>query len=141
MIDIENMVIDKVYKAVIAQYPTANVTSEFTDTPSKFPCVAIYEGDNSTYTKSQDNELREHHAFVMYEVQVFSNKTSGRKSEAKKILKIVDDTLQDIKFTRTFMNPIPNQDKSIYRYIARYEAVVGQGIAKGNDTIYPMYRR
>lgn len=140
MIDIESMVVNAVRNAVKTKYPKCDIVSEYVDTPSQFPCVQILEADNYTYRRTQDNNLREHHANVMYEVNVFSNKTNEKKTEAKAIMEIVDTTLQDLKFTRTLKQPIPNKDKTIYRIVARYEAVVGK-YQNGKDTVYPMYRK
>lgn len=142
MIDVENLVIDKISKAIGASaYSNTFVTSEYTDSPPAFPCVSVVEADNFTYRKTQDNDLKEHHTNVMYEVNVFSNKKNTSKSEAKAIIEIVDTAFQNMKFTRTFKDNIPNKDKTIYRIIARYEAVIGEGFTRGDDTIYPVYRR
>jgi len=136
MIDVENMVVNAVYNAVRAVYPTANITSTYQDVPSSFPCVSILEEDNYAYRKTQDNDLREHHTNVMYSVNVYSNKKNGKKEEAKDIMRIVDETLQDIKFTRTMKTPIRNIDPTIFRITARYEAVIEE--RKGNT--YQVYR-
>lgn len=141
MIDVENLVIDTISKAVKVSYPNALIISEYTDSPSSFPCVSVIEADNYTYRKTQDNDLKEHHTSVMYEVNVYSNKTKGSKTEAKKIMEIVDSSFQNMKFTRTIKQPIPNKDKTIYRIVARYEAVIGEGFKRGNDTIYQVYRK
>ena len=142
MIDVENLVIDKISKAIGASaYSNAFVTSEYTDSPSEFPCVSVVEADNYTYRKTQDNDLKEHHTNVMYEVNVFSNKKNTSKSEAKAIIEIVDTAFQNMKFTRTFKDNVPNKGKTIYRIVARYEAVIGEGFTRGDDTIFPVYRR
>lgn len=141
MIDIESMVVDTVYNAVKTAYPKCDVTSEYNDTPSQFPCVQIVEADNYTYRKTQDNDLTEHHATVMYEINIFSNLKTGKKAEAKGISDVVDSTMQSMKFTRILKQPIPNKDKTIYRIVARYEAVVGEGFELGKNTVYQMYRK
>ena len=142
MIDVENLVIDTISKALKASaYSSTLVVSDYTDTPSSFPCVSVIEMDNYTYRKTQDDDLKEHHTNVMYEVNVYSNKSSGSKSEAKKIMEIVDTTFQNMKFTRTVKQAIPNKDKSIYRIVARYEAVIGEGQTIGKNTVYQVYRR
>lgn len=142
MIDVENLVIDTISKALKASaYSNTLLVSDYTDAPSSFPCVSVIESDNYTYRRTQDDDLKEHHTNVMYEVNVYSNKTSGAKTEAKKIMEIVDSTFQNIKFTRTVKQAIPNRDKSVYRIVARYEAVIGEGFKQGNDTIYQVYRR
>lgn len=142
MIDVENLVIDTIKKALLAsQYSNTNVASTYNDTPSEFPCVSVIEMDNYTYRRTQDNDLMEHHTNLMYEVNVYSNKASNSKTEAKAIMEIVDTAFQNIKFTRTFKQPIRNRDKSVYRIVARYEAVVGEAqIINGNE-VYQVYRR
>ena len=142
MIDVENLVIDTISKAIKASaYSTTLVVSEYTDTPSSFPCVSVIEMDNYTYRNSQDNDLKEHHTNVMYEVNVYSNKESKSKSEAKAILEIVDTAFQNIKFTRTVKQAIPNRDKSIYRIVARYEAVIGEEQTINGNKVYQVYRK
>mgnify|MGYP007133714099 CR=1 FL=1 len=142
MIDVENLVIDTVSKAIKASaYSTALVVSDYTDMPSSFPCVSVIESDNSTYRRTQDNDLKEHHTRVMYEVNVYSNKTSGAKTEAKKILEIVDSSFQNMKFTRTFKQPIPNADKTIYRILASYEAVIAEYQTIGQNKVYQVHRQ
>ena len=143
MIDVENLVIDTVSKAIknTTGFANTNITTDYTDMPSSFPCVSIVEADNSSYGKTQDNDLKDHHVRVMYEVNVYSNKTSGAKSEAKKLMNIVDTTFLNIKFTRTFKNSVPNKDKTIFRYVARYEAVIGEGQTIGKNTVYQVYRK
>ena len=142
MIDVENLVIDTISKAIGASaYSNTLVVSDYTDTPSSFPCVSVIEADNYTYRRTQDNDLKEHHTNVMYEVNVFSNKTSGKKTECKKIMEIIDSTMQNMKFTRTVKQPIPNKDKTIFRIVARYEAVIADYFTDGNDKVYQVYRK
>lgn len=142
MIDVENLVIDTIKKALLAsQYSNTNVASTYNDTPSEFPCVSVIEMDNYTYRRTQDNDLMEHHTNLMYEVNVYSNKASNSKTEAKAIMEIVDTAFQNIKFTRTFKQPIRNRDKSVYRIVARYEAVVGEEQIINGNKVYQVYRR
>lgn len=142
MIDVENLVIDTISKALKASaYSSTYVTTEYADTPSSFPCVSVFEADNYTYQKTQDNDLQEHHTNVMYEINVYSNKTKGSKTEAKKIMEIVDSTMQNNKFTRIIKQPIPNKDKTIYRIVARYEAVIADYQTIDGNKVYQVYRR
>lgn len=140
MIDIEALVFDTVYNAVIAEYPNAFISGDYIEVPSTFPHVTLIEEDNSTYKKSQDDELNEHHANLMYECNVYCNDDS-KKSTAKAIANIVDSTMQGMKFVRTMRNQTPNQDRSIYRITMRYSGVVGEGITTEDNTIYQMYRK
>ena len=141
MIDIENKVLNDVFAAVRANFSTAQCYGEYVATPAKFPCVCIYEADNRTYRTSQDTDLQEHHASVMFECNVYSDKQVGKKAEARAIAKLIDTTMQNMKFTRTFFQPLPNLDRTIFRITMRWEAIVGDPvITTTNDITYSMYR-
>ena len=139
MIDIENKVFDTVSKAVKAQYPDCLVSSMYLRTPASFPCVNIYEADNSVNRASRTLENIENHANVMYEVNVFSNLAGERKTEAKAIAEVVDNTMVQLGFTRTMKSPIPNEDITIYRIVMRYSALVSAGQTEGEVTRYTIY--
>lgn len=70
-----------------------------------------------------DTSESEKYSTVMYEVNVYSNKASGKKSEARAILKLIDGMMYDLNFTRIATTPVPNlEDSTIYRITARYRA-------------------
>ena len=70
-----------------------------------------------------------------------NTKANGKKAEARNIANIVDAAMQGMKFTRTFMNPLPNLDRTIYRITLRWEAIAGEPITTdGTDTTIQMYR-
>ena len=141
MIDIENKVLNDVFAAVRSAFPECQCYGEYVAVPAAFPCVTLYEADNSTYKRSQDDDLQEHHAHVMYECNVYSDKQSGKKAEARAIAKLVDTTMQSMKFTRTFFQPLPNLDRTIFRITLRWEAVAGEPIVTdGGNVTYQMYR-
>ena len=63
----------------------------------------------------------------MYELNVYSNKTAGKKTECKKIAAMVDEEMAAMGFTRTMLNPIPNMDDAtIYRMVGRYRVTVSK---------------
>jgi hypothetical protein len=63
----------------------------------------------------------------MYEVNVYSNKTKGKKSECKAIAALIDNELATLGFSRTMLQPIPNMDDAtIYRMTGRYTAVISK---------------
>ena len=141
MIDIENKVLSVVREAVLAQYPTASVYGEYVEVPASFPCVTVTEDTNYTYVYTKDEQLAEHHAEVQYAVNVYSNKQTGAKLEAKAIMNIADNAMQSMKFWRTMTRQVPNVDRTIYRLIARYRAVVGEPTQVGNDLVFQMYQK
>ena len=143
MIDIENYVFTQVKDAVLTEFPNAEVNSSIVEKPSKFPCVTFIEADNFTYIPSLDDSLTEHHANLMYECNVYAN-DKNRKATAKAITEIVDNIMQSMKFTRTYKNAIPNQDRSIFRITLRYKGIVEMGVEATEEgittTVHQMYR-
>ena len=141
MIDIENKVLSVVREAVLAVYPNVSVYGEYVEAPASFPCVTVTEDTNYTYVYSKDEMPDEHHADVQYAVNVYSNRQSGAKLEAKAIMNIADAAMQGMKFWRTMTRQVPNVDRTIYRLIARYHAIVGEPRQDGDDLVFHIYQR
>lgn len=132
MINIENEVLDAVATDVSAYNSSIKVAGEYILSPSTFPHISIVEMDNTVYDKTLSSSTTENHASVMYEVDVYSNKTSGKKTECKTLMSIIDTTMTKLGFSRIMLQPIPNMDNNtIYRMKARYRGVVSQ-----DKTIY-----
>lgn len=133
MIDVEFDIFSKIATVLRTQFAGIYVTGEYVRIPPSFPAVSIIEQDNSTYTRTLDTSNEENHATLMYEINVYSNKTSGKKIECKKIMHVIDAELFKMGFLRVGNTPleVPNTEKSIYRIIARYRAVISK-----NKTIY-----
>lgn len=132
MIDIENEIFNEVSLKVREKYPNIFMTGEYVKSPSSFPCISLVEVDNSVYRNSQTSEGKENHVAVMYELNVYSNKTKGKKAECKEIIAFIDEMLTRFNFTRIMLEPIPNQDDAtIYRMLGRYRAIISK-----NKTIY-----
>ena len=127
MIDIETEIFDEVSGKVRERFPSIFMTGEYVKSPSSFPCVSLVEVDNSTFRNTQTTEGKENHAVVVYELNVYSNKTKGKKAECKEIAAFIDDLMMGLNFTRTMLEPVPNQDgATIYRMLGRYRAVVSK---------------
>ena len=125
MIDIEQEIFALVAADIRAEYPHAFITGEYVKAPPSFPCASIVESDNATETSTMDSSIKENHADIMYAIDVYSNKTSGKKSECKAIFRIIDIRLISLGFKRIALAPIPNmEDATIYRMAGRYRATV-----------------
>ncbi|SCJ99901.1 Uncharacterised protein [uncultured Eubacterium sp.] len=132
MIDIETEVFNIVSKKVREEYPKVYMTGEYVKSPPSFPCVSLIEVDNQIYRNTRTTECIENHVQVLYEVNVYSNKTSGKKAECKAIISLIDKEMEALGFTRTLMNPVPNEEEAtVYRIVARYRAIVSK-----NKVIY-----
>lgn len=127
MIDVENEVFDSVATQLRAKYPNIYMVGEYVKTPPKFPSVSLVEMDNQSYQSTEDSGGSENHVSVMYEVNVYSNKTVGKKAECKKIAALIDEQMLALGFARTMIQPIPNlDDATIYRMVGRYSAVISK---------------
>jgi hypothetical protein len=125
MIDIESAVFNRVATKVREVFQDIFMVGEYVNSPSSFPAVSLIETDNSTRTDTIDSGSNENHANVMYEVNVYSNKTVGKKGECREILALIDEEMLAMGFSRVTLTPVPNEyDSTIYRMVARYRASV-----------------
>ena len=132
MIDIENEVFDRVVTRVREQFPDIFMAGEYVSSPASFPAVSFVEMDNANRESTVDSGSNENHANVMYEVNVYSNKAVGKKSECKQITALIDSEMVAMGFVRSTLTPVPNEyDSTIYRMVGRYKAAVSS-----DHTIY-----
>ena len=127
MIDCENEIYTRVEAALKKAHPSVVIRGTYVRTPPQFPFVSLIEMSNTTYDRTQTSGSLENHASLMYEVNVYSNKHSGKKSECKAIAALIDNELAALGFSRTMLQPIPNMDDAtIYRMTGRYTAVISK---------------
>ena len=125
MIDYENKIFGIVYTALMAYNNKIYVTKEKSAAPSSFPAVYVEETDS--YNPPQYQQISSYEEIatrVVTTVEVYSNKSSGKRQEAKSILTVVDDALRRNGFRRTTKNYLDLTDSnnnSIIRLLARYE--------------------
>lgn len=128
MIDIENDVFNDAAQALRAAHSGIYVVGEYVETPARFPAVTIVEADNRVIQNMRTLNI-ENAVLSMFEVNIYSNKASGKKSEAKAIANTVDAFFSSIGYTRTMRNQVPNlNDSTIYRIVCRYEANVDKDL-------------
>jgi len=124
MIDCENEVYTRIAKMLRQKFSGINVAGEYVPSPSSFPHVSITMSDNSVVRDMQDSSGKETYALVMFEVNIYSNKTEGKKTECKSIAKAIDDIMFSMNMNRLSMTPVPNmEDATIYRITSRYRVV------------------
>lgn len=132
MIDIESRVFHRVSTKVREKFPNIFMTGEYVRSPSSFPAASLVEMDNASREDTIDSGSNENHANVMYEANVYSNKKTGKKSECKAIIALIDAEMLAMGFVRSTLTPVPNEyDSTIYRMVARYRATVS-----ADHTIY-----
>lgn len=122
MIDCENEVYTRIARVLRDKFPGINIAGEYVNAPSSFPHVSITQSDNSVVSEQMTGSAEM--AQVMFEINIYSNKADGRKTECKSIAKVIDDVMFKMNFKRIVLTPIPNmEDATIYRIVARYRVM------------------
>lgn len=123
MIDVENQIYTPIAEALREAFPGIDTSGEYVKAPSAFPHVSIVEQDNYPTLTNLSTSDSEEYATIMYEVNVYSNKSSGKKAQCRSIMKVIDDLMYRRNFTRISLSPVPNlENATIYRLVARYRA-------------------
>ena len=122
MIDCENEVYTRIARVLRDKFPGINIAGEYVNAPSSFPHVSITQSDNSVVSEQMTGSAEM--AQVMFEINIYSNKADGRKTECKSIAKVIDDVMFKMNFKRMALTPIPNmEDATIYSIVARYRVM------------------
>lgn len=125
MLDFQNEIFTSVAAKVRSKHAGTTVTGEYTRSPSKFPTVTLDEIENVTVGSLVDSSNEEKYCGVTYRLQVFSNKTAGKKAEARDIFATADIVMLGLGFRRITYSTTPEiYDSTIYSIVATYEAIV-----------------
>lgn len=125
MLDFNNEIFTAVATRVRNQHTGTTVTGEYTRKPSKFPAVTLDETQNVMVDRLEDSSNEEKYAGVTYRLQVFTNKRTGKKAEARAIFATADAEMRRMGFRRVTYTTTPEiYDSTIYSISATYEAVV-----------------
>ena len=132
MIDFMNEIFTPVANSVRNDYPKATIIGEYTRQPSKLPCVTLDETSNVMVESLVDSSDVENFARLTYRLQVFSNKQSGKKAEARAIFRTADGVMRRLGFRRVSYTTTPEiYESTVYSITATYEAIIG-----ANGAIY-----
>lgn len=126
MIDFENQIYTAIATKLRTEVSGIKCKSTSIYEPTEFPMACIEEADNYANRATRDTATNENYADVMYEVNVYSNKANTAKSEAKKILTVIDEEFDRLGFTRTVKTIVPMNNAQICRIVARYQATIGK---------------
>ena len=125
MIDYLNEIFNTLATTVREAHSGVTVTGEYTRQPSKFPTVSLDEVENVTVGALEDSSAAEKFSGLTYRLQVFSNKQSGKKAEARAIFATADKVMLGLGFRRVTYTTTPEiYESTIYSITATYEAVV-----------------
>ena len=112
MIDVESQIYTPIAEALRKAFPEINVSGEYVQGTIFFPHVSIVEQDNYPTLEHPSNGDQEKFATLMYEMNVYSNKSTGKKTQCRSIMKVIDDLMYQFNFTRISMSPIPNLENA-----------------------------
>lgn len=123
MIDFSNEIFNAVAQQLRSSFKGVKVIGENVQSPTEFPTVTIDEIENVPVER--DSSKVEKYSRVRYRVQIFSNKKTGKRAEARQILSVADEMFAGWGFTRKTYVPQPDvYNSAVYQITATYEAVV-----------------
>ena len=127
MIDYENMIFTDIYNVVTAYYPDAYVSVEETNNEPSFPAVFVSVADSYPTSAYINSSRTENFRDLMVDVNVYSNLKTGRRTQAKEIMRLINDELLAMGFTGAAYNVLnlsSADNKLVTRLFARYRASV-----------------
>lgn len=125
MNDFVNEIFTTVAVPVREAHPGVIVSGEYTRKPSEFPAVTLDEIENVVVDRLEDSSNEEVYSGLTYRLQVFSNKTRGKKAEARAIFATADSVMRRLGFRRVTYTVTPEiYESTIYSVTATYEAII-----------------
>lgn len=120
-----NAVYTRVRSAIIAQFPSAYITSRMVAKPSSFPAVLIHEIDRNRPIQNTQLDYQDVQWESVYEIQIVSAKANTAATEAYSIMDIARQTMSDIYYREFFETNIDGGDT--FTLIGRFRRIVGGG--------------
>lgn len=138
IIEIENYILQQLKSAL----PSYSVLHEYPNTSNiTFPIIVLNEIRNTIDDYTRDSSHIDNYSNITYDINIFSNKESGRKEQCRSIAQSVDNIMVSLGFSRQMGQEIPNYDTTIFRYYLRYEGKVDRGETDNGVTTYTIYKQ
>lgn len=123
MVDYSNEIFNAVAKHLRSLYKGIQVIGEYVKTPTKFPTVTIDEISNVPI--HLDSAKVNKYADVVYRVQVFSNAEKGKRAEARKIYKTVDEKMMELGlFAKSYTSTPTIYNSEVYTITATFGGTI-----------------
>ena len=123
MIDFSHEIFNAVAVDLRSIYAEIRVVGEYVASPAAFPTVTLDEISNVPAHLDSAGESK--YARVQYRVQVFSNKETGKRAQAREIFVHVDAKMQSLGlFCKTYTTTPAVYNSEIYSITATYEGVI-----------------
>ena len=120
-----NAVYTRVRSAIIAQFPSAYITSRMVAKPSSFPAVLIHEIDRNRPIQNTQLDYQDVQWESVYEIQIVSAKANTAATEAYNIMDVARQTMSDIYYREFSETNIDGGDT--FTLIGRFRRVIGGG--------------
>lgn len=114
-----------VANTVLASYPTCNIRNSFVYAPDAFPTVAIVMSCDGNTQNTRDSSNVDKYNDITATVDVYTNKTDGKKTQAEDIMGIINEKFFSLNFKLVSCKPNSNiSNAQIYRLSATFTATV-----------------
>ena len=142
MIDLENTLFNIVATELRTSHPKIAVYGEYVAEPASFPCVNMWESNNSVDMMREDTSALDNYVNVTYTIQVYTN-TPTKKLDAKSLANEIDTIMTRYRFRRSLFSQVPNIDRTIYRIEMRYSGIVKRTDypTDDGDTLFNIFAR
>ena len=120
-----NAVYTRLRSAIIAQFPTAYITSRMVAKPSSFPAVLVHEIDRNRPIQNTQLDYKDVQWESVFEIQIVSAKANTAATEAYNIMDVARQTMSDIYYREFSETNIDGGDT--FTLIGRFRRVIGGG--------------
>lgn len=125
MIDVSNEIFNTLAENLRFEYEDIQVKGEYDPNPARFPCVTVDEVSN--IPTHLDSAEKNKYASVLYRVQIFSNKSVGKRAEARAIYKTVDETFMSLGlFAKSYTSTPTIYNAEIYSITATFGGIIAE---------------
>lgn len=120
-----NEIFTLVATEVRSKHEGTQLIGENTRIPSQFPCLTLDETRNVAIDEYEDSSRIEKYTGVTLKMQVFSNKTVGKKAECRAIFETADSIMRNLGLRRKTYTTTPDiYNSTIYQITVTYEGVI-----------------
>lgn len=120
-----NAVYTEVRSAIVAQFPTAYITSRMVAKPSTFPAVLIHEIDRNRPTQNIQLDFQDVQWESVYEIQIVSAKANTAATEAYNIMEVTRQTMSNLYYREFSETNVDRGDT--FTLIGRFRRIIGGG--------------
>lgn len=120
-----NAVYTEVRSAIVAQFPTAYITSRMVAKPSTFPAVLIHEIDRNRPTQNIQLDFQDVQWESVFEIQIVSAKANTAATEAYNIMEVARQTMSNLYYREFSETNVDRGDT--YTLIGRFRRIIGGG--------------